>query len=253
MNRKRIILTGALGRMGRELVRLISLSEDCALVGALERPWAPDMGKDIGDLVLGKAMGVRVADDLGSAAEAADVLLDFSQADATAGFMRQAAEHGLAVVSGVTGLKESAEAEMARASAKVPILWSSNMALGVNLLLTLAKLMPPVLGKDFDMEIVEIHHRHKKDAPSGTALSLARALGSEARPVPMHSLRMGEAVGEHQIHFVSPLEEIRITHRALSRGAFAGGALRAALWLCGRPPGRYTMLDVLGLADLMSP
>ncbi len=249
-----LAVSGAAGRMGTELRRLIAASEDLHLSGALEHPDYVPQG-DEGDIVT----------DVSQALEGARVLVDFSLAPATPPLFRAAADRGVAVVSGTTGLGEAELAALQEAAARVPTVWAPNMSLGVNLLFALAERVSRALPLDYDAEIVELHHKHKRDAPSGTALGLLRALRAgrpdgtdrfgrhgdlEPRPegeIGVHAIRGGEVVGEHHVHLLGPYERLTLSHQAQSRSAFAQGALQAARWVVDRPPGRYDMQDVLGL------
>ncbi|MDY0004735.1 MAG: 4-hydroxy-tetrahydrodipicolinate reductase [Polyangia bacterium] len=247
-----IAISGAGGRMGGHLRRLIAEAPDLRLAGALERPGHPEVGR-------------AFTDDPEVALEGAGVLIDFSLPSALLPLLGAAARRGVAIVSGTTGLDKEALAALDEAARKVPVVWSSNMSLGVNLLFALVEQVARALPLSYDAEIVELHHRHKRDAPSGTALGLLRALragrpeGGDSfgrkgelaeRPlgeVGVHALRGGEVVGEHQVHLLGPYERLELTHRAQSREAFAQGALQAARWVAGRSAGRYDMRDVLGL------
>ncbi len=194
---------------------------------------------------------LEVLDDPGAAMKRADVYIDFSSASATRAAALAAAAHRVAAVIGTTALDAEARRVLADLAARAPVCATPNFSLGVNLILQLAERAARSLGADYDLGVVEIHHRAKKDAPSGTALALADALargGTASAPIGMASLRGGAVVGEHTAHFLGTHERIEITHRAESRCAFAAGALRAARWLIGRPPGNYSMADVLGLA-----
>lgn len=260
MHPTRIAVSGSMGRMGREIIRMALDRSEYHITGGLENRSHPCLGEDLGMLVVGRRLGVNLESDPKTVMENAQVLVDFSHAKALPDLLKAAASLGVAVVSGVTGLDHESEQALDHASKTVPVLWSSNMSVGVNLLLELMKRIPEVLGEEFDMEIVELHHRHKKDAPSGTSLALAKTVPgrkiqigrnneSPARvgnEIVIHSLRLGEIVGEHHVHFTGPFEGISLTHRAYQRAVFAQGALRACQWIKGRPPGRYTMAEVLG-------
>lgn len=238
----RVAVTGALGRMGLEVVRLIDAADDLLLSGSWD---------------------ARGGLELGAALTGADVVIDFTSPDGLAQVAAAAADRAIAVVSGTTGLGEPAKAALAAAAARVPVLHAPNMSAGVAVLADLVTAAVRRLGPDFDVEIVEMHHRHKVDAPSGTALRLADAV-LDARPglVPVHgrsgaagprpagelailSLRGGDVVGDHTVVLAGPGERIELTHRASSRETFARGAVRAARWIVGRPAGLYGMADVL--------
>lgn len=261
----RLAIHGAAGRMGRRLTALAGETDGLTLVGALEAAGHPDLGKDAGELAGVGALGVVVGDDLPAGAQ---VAIDFSVPAGARAILAACREAGCALVIGTTGLGEADQKAIDEAGRVIPVLQAANMSLGVNLLLALVGDVAARLGDDYDIEIVEAHHRFKQDAPSGTALALAQAIceatgktiggdvvhgraGSEARrrrgEIGMHALRLGDVVGRHMVHYATLGEEIQIGHIASTRDVFARGALRAAAWLAGRKPGRYTMRDVLGL------
>ena len=236
----RLAVVGASGRMGRAVVRLAH-AEGVEIVCAVG---ATDIGRDVGELAGVGAFGTCIVDGLAALEHArAEVVVDFSSPGATLALAPIAAAAGTAVVSGTTGLGDDARAALDRAATRVPVLWEPNMSLGVHVLTELVRRASTVLA-EWDAEIVETHHRAKVDAPSGTALRLAESTG-RAR-VGMHALRGGDVVGDHAVHFLGGGERIELTHRATSRDVFAHGALRAARWIVGRPPGRYALRDVLG-------
>jgi len=264
----KVAVLGAAGRMGQTLVRCIGRVPALKLAGALEADQCPLLGKDAG-LVAGIAdIGVALTADTRKTFQKADVLIDFSFPSIGARHAVMASDLKKPLVLGTTGLN-AAEAEVVRkASARVPIVWAPNMSLGVNLLFAMVRKVAGILA-DYDIEIIELHHRHKKDAPSGTALRLAesaaaargQALASVAahgrqglvgeRPaaeIGLHAVRGGDIVGDHTVLFAAEGERLELTHRASSRECFAMGALRAAGWAASQPPGLYSMLDVLGLA-----
>jgi len=259
----RIAVAGAAGRMGRLLVRLISSSKEAFLSGALEKSDHEMLGLDTGEMIGTVRNGILLSDDLSSVVKDTDVVIDFSEPDSTSKLLAVSVDHGCAMVSGVTDLDARMEQDFNRAADVIPLLWSSNMSAGVCVLLELSRILATALGDDFDIEITEIHHRHKKDAPSGTALSIARSLGDRKlilgrgpeselrtdREIGIHSIRMGEIIGEHQVMFTSGLESVQLVHRAFDRTVFATGALRTALWIVNQPPGRYTMADVLQISN----
>jgi 4-hydroxy-tetrahydrodipicolinate reductase len=211
---------------------------------------------------------VDQGDDPATAVPAADVVIDFSTHEVTSRVVELCVRHGRALVIGTTGHTPAEKAAIAAGAARIPLVWSANYSTGVNLLFWLTRRAAEILGEGFDREIIELHHRHKKDAPSGTALRLAEILAEVRRQSPeavlrhgrqglvgerppaeigMHALRGGDVVGEHTVLFAAPGERVELTHRASSREPFARGALRAARWVVGRPPGLYDMQDVLGL------
>lgn len=265
----RLVVVGAAGRMGLMLARTVAEAEGCTLAGALERPGSPALGQDMGALAAcPAAAGVAVSDDARALFAAADGVLDFTAPAASVAFASLAAEFGLVHVVGTTGLAEGDFSALRSAAARARIVQSGNMSLGVNLVAGLVRQVARALGPDFDVEIVEMHHRMKVDAPSGTALLLGEAaaagrgisLGQHRdagrdghtgarRPgdIGFASLRGGSVVGDHAVIFAGPGERIEIGHRAEDRGLFARGALRAALWAKDQGPGLYGMDDVLGL------
>lgn len=239
----RIAVVGASGRMGRAVVRLAREAGDpiaCAVA-------ATDVGRDVGEIAGIGAIGVRVVDSVAAVADAkADVVIDFSAPAATLALAPIAASANAAIVSGTTALGADARAALDSAAARVPVLWEPNMSLGIHVLSKLVAQAAAALA-DWDCEVVEAHHRAKVDAPSGTALRLAevaaRARGGKA--VATHSLRGGDVVGDHVVHLMGGGERLELGHRATQRDVFAHGALRAARFVAGKPPRRYTLDDVL--------
>jgi 4-hydroxy-tetrahydrodipicolinate reductase len=264
----RIAILGADGRMGRALVRAISQAgPEARLVAASERAGSPALGQDAGTIATGQPLGVAIQAGL-PAPDAADVWIDFTVPAATAANTEAAVAAGASLVIGTTGLGADERAAIERAAKKVPVVFSANFSVGINVMLKLIADAAQTLGPSYDLEIVETHHRAKRDAPSGTALRLAEALaeatgrnlGADARyerhgeigPRPptqigVQTLRGGDVVGDHTVHFMGVGDRLEITHRASSRDTFAAGAVRAALWLAGRPAGLYDMRAVLGL------
>jgi 4-hydroxy-tetrahydrodipicolinate reductase len=264
----RVLVAGASGRMGQTLVRLILQDASLQLVGGTVRPGSAAVGSDLGSSV-GVAVRLHMTDnlELALAEGKPDVVIDFSAPAATVATARVCAEAHIPMVIGTTGFAPDERVEIAGASAKAPIVLAPNMSVGVNVLVAAAKQVAKTLGNAFDVEIVESHHRMKRDAPSGTALQLADAVALElgrtradyrmareghvgARTeseIGIQSLRGGDVVGDHTVFFLGPGERIELTHRATNRDQFALGALRAAKWLVGRAPGLFTMQDVLGL------
>ncbi len=258
----KIALHGASGRMGAALVTLLRHGDD-KIVGAVAARGAPEVGRDLGEVHGLAPMGVLVQDDVGSGILGADVVVDFSHASAVAGLMRQAKRAGVPVVSGTTGLETAATEAMQDASRSIAVLWAPNFSLGIHVLAELVRHAVARLGKDFDVEIVETHHRGKADAPSGTAVRLAKeveAVRADARRVygregmvgartpeqlAVLAVRGGDVVGDHTVHLLGLGERLELTHRATSREVFARGALFAARALIGRPAGRYGLGDVL--------
>jgi 4-hydroxy-tetrahydrodipicolinate reductase len=263
-----IVVTGASGRMGQMLVRLISASGKVRLVGAIVRPGHDWIGKDIGTAMGGAALGVAVEDDPLPAFARANAVVDFTAPAATVVFAGLAAQARCVHVIGTTGLEAGHLEAIAAAARHATIIRAGNMSLGVNLLAKLTRMVAAALDEDFDIEIVEAHHNKKVDAPSGTALMLgeAAALGrgvdlasvsdrgrdgiTGARKrgdIGFSSIRGGDIVGEHDVIFAGAGERVVLRHVATDRALFAKGAIRAALWGQGRKPGEYDMFDVLGL------
>jgi 4-hydroxy-tetrahydrodipicolinate reductase len=257
----KIALPGAAGKMGRMIAQVIRETPDAELVGANERKDSPHLGEEA-------APGVKIGADLDAALARAEVLIDFTAPEATVETAARAAGRGVAMVIGTTGANDAQLGQIRAAAQRIPIVMSANMSLGVNVLFGLLAQAARALGDAYDVEIVELHHRLKKDAPSGTALAMAnvladalgRDLAREARhgragqvgartqkEIGLHAVRGGDIVGEHTAYFCGLGERLEITHKASSRETFARGAVRAALWVCKRPPGLYDMQDVLGL------
>ena len=268
MTKMKIAVTGAAGRMGRELIRAVHGKDECVLAGAIEQQGSLAVGQDAGLLAgLGK-LGVVITDDAIEVFAKAEAVLDFTVPAASVEFAGLAANARIVHVLGTTGLAPEDEAKVEAAARHAVIVRSGNMSLGVNLLSALTRKVAAALDADFDIEIIEMHHRHKVDAPSGTALMLGKA-AAEGRGVDLDkvgvrvrdghtgarrrgdigfaSLRGGSVVGEHSVLFAADGELIELKHRAADRGIFARGAIKAALWGRGKRPGLYSMMDVLGL------
>ena len=268
---QKVVVIGAAGRMGRALVRLLHTKAvpDLQLVGAVDLWDCPEREQDAG-LVAGVGMtGIKITTNLAEIALACDVAIDFSSHQGAAGNATRLAEWGKAVVVGATGLSAEEKQMLAEAAKRIPVVFSPNMSMGVNLLFALVREAAEVLrGKGYDIEILERHHRRKKDAPSGTALGLGEAAAagynldlktasvhgragiSGERPVDQigfHAIRGGDFVGDHTVLFAAEGECVELSHRATSRDTFAIGALRAAVWVADKTPGLYSMQDVLGL------
>jgi 4-hydroxy-tetrahydrodipicolinate reductase len=271
MSDMRLIVAGAGGRMGRTLIHAIAATDGVILSGAVEAASSAVIGRDAGELAGLGRNGVTIATDVGSLLAHADGLVDFTVPAATVAFAEHTARNGCVHVIGTTGLTGENEALIAEAAKRAVIVKSGNMSMGVNLLAALVKRVAKTLDEDFDVEILEMHHNRKIDAPSGTALMLGRA-AAEGRGVDLEqhsvrgrngmtgargagdigfaSLRGGSVVGEHIVVFAGPAERIELTHKAEDRMIFARGALRAALWGRGRKAGLYSMADVLGLSEV---
>ena len=259
-----VAITGAAGRMGQRLVALAKQSGDFEIVGAIERADHEAIARDAGEVAGVGKIGVPVTQDL---APTPQVLIDFTAPASMRHWLKTCRDRGIAMVIGTTGLQASDLATIEQAAADIPVLQAPNMSLGVNLLFKVAAEVAKRLGDDYDIEIVEGHHRFKKDAPSGTAMGLADAIlnatgkkrdalaydrhGDDATrkrgEIGMHALRIGDEVGKHTAYFAALGERLELTHVATNRDTFVHGALRAAKWLAGREPGRYSIADVLGL------
>jgi len=265
----RIAVVGASGRMGLCLIRAAVLADRAALVIAVSRPGSDAVGKDAGELAGIGALGVKVVDDLASVIDQFDVLIDFTRPDASMAFIESCRQAGKKVVIGTTGYSEAQKAVIAEAAKDVAIVLAPNMSVGVNLALKLLEMTAKVMGDYTDIEVIEAHHRHKVDAPSGTALRMgeviADALGRDLKDCAIYgregntgerdrktigfsTIRAGDIVGEHTVMFADEGERVEITHKATSRMTFANGAIRAAVWLKDKPNGLYDMQDVLGLS-----
>src|SRR3954466_11140294 len=270
MSEMRLIVAGAGGRMGRALTRVISDTEGAVLTGALEAPGSELLGKDAGMLAGLAANGVKLSADLWSLSANADGILDFTVPGATIANVAIAAERRIVHVIGTTGLSASDDAVIKSVTSRAIVVKSGNMSLGVNLLAALVKRVAQSLDEGFDIEILEMHHRAKIDAPSGTALLLGEAAASgrkvslaersargrdgitgsrKSGDIGFASLRGGTVTGDHSVIFAGPHERITLSHHAEDRMIFAHGALKAAMWAHGKKPGFYTMADVLGLRD----
>jgi 4-hydroxy-tetrahydrodipicolinate reductase len=255
--------------MGAAIIRLIADSADCQLCGAATERGHRELGADAGLAVTGKSLDVRLTDDAAVAVADCDVAIDFTAAAATDAHVSACLAHGCGLVLGTTGLDTAQMQRLKAAGQRIAIVYGRNMSIGVLVFTELARQAARLLGPDADIEIVETHHRHKADAPSGTALQLgeavAAALGGRLEDLATYdrsagrgprrlgsigfaSLRAGGVVGDHDIHFGLAEEVLTLRHRALDRATFARGALRAARWVAGRAPGLYSMHDVLGLA-----
>jgi 4-hydroxy-tetrahydrodipicolinate reductase len=243
-----IAVVGAAGRMGQALIRAAGDTPGVRVVAATEVAGHAAVGTDAGEVAGVGRLGVLVSADLATALEGVRVVIDFATAEATTGTMAAAAGRGVAAVVGTTALGPAGRAALTAAAARVPIVLAPNMSVGMNLLFALLPQAARVLGDGFDVGVTEIHHRAKRDAPSGTALRLCEVLrDAVGHDVPAVSLRGGSVVGDHTAFFLGPGERLEITHHAESREPFARGALRAALWVARQAPGLYDMQDVLGL------
>lgn len=237
-------INGASGKMGLSLVRIISESKDMRLVAAIDRADNPSIGKDVGIMAgLGKPLGVRLS---GGMTQRADVIIDFSQPAGTIKILKECLKYKTALLIGTTGLSPAQNNQIRRAGKKIACLISPNMSIGANLLFKVAPQIAAILGREYDIEIVEAHHRFKKDAPSGTAIRLADAITATThKKIPTHSLRIGDVVGDHTAVFSALGERIELTHRVHTRDIFSRGALKVARFLAKARPGFYTMADAI--------
>ncbi|UCD35525.1 MAG: 4-hydroxy-tetrahydrodipicolinate reductase [Nitrospiraceae bacterium] len=263
-----IIVSGATGRMGSRIIALSRESGDITLVGALERTEHVSLGSDIGEVIGIGAAGVVVSDSAGALRDRGDVLIDFSNPSATIACLKALSDRPMPVVIGTTGFSKDEVEYIGLYAQKTPCVFAPNMSVGVNLLLKVLEDIARVTGNDYDIEIVEAHHRLKKDAPSGTAMKMAQVLAAAlnrnleetavyarrgligertSHEIGIQTVRAGDIVGEHTVLFGGLGERIEITHKASSRDTFARGALKAARWVYKQTPGLYDMQDVLGL------
>jgi len=261
----KLVVIGAAGRMGKRILFLAGESDEFDVVGAIEREGHPDIGKDAGLVAGAGAMNVELSSTYPAGA---DVAIDFSQAIAADKTVDYCCEKGVGLVLGTTGLSDKQREKIRNASEKVPVLYATNMSVGMNVLFSLVGKVATMLGEEYDVEIIEQHHRFKKDAPSGTALTLAenicKATGRdlaeslvqgrsgkdaarEKGTIGVHAIRAGDITGVHSVIFGTLGEKITLNHTAHSRDTFARGALRAAKWLVGKKPALYSMADVLGM------
>ena len=259
-----VAITGVAGRMGRRIAALAIESEQFDVAAALEAPGHDAVGRDVGELAGVGTFGLAVTTDLD---DDVDVMIDFSLPEGTMRFLPACRERGIALVTGTTGLTASQQAEIADTASRIAIVQAPNFSVGINVLLKAVAMVARALGEAYDVEVAETHHRFKKDAPSGTAIALARSIcGATGRDygevavlgrggqcprrpgeIGMHALRVGDTVGEHSVHFGTLGETVTLGHSAHTRDTFVRGALRAAEWLAGREPGLYDMHDVLDM------
>ena len=261
---------GAGGRMGRMLVEAVQDNPQTTLSAAIERQGSSLVGADAGEVAAIGRLEVQIVDDLAAVINNIDVLIDFSLPDATEQNMQVCAKHKVAMVIGTTGFNEQQEQVLSEASKKIAIVYAGNYSTGVNLSLKLLEMAAKAFGADADVEIIEAHHKHKIDAPSGTAYMMAEAVAQargqnlkdvvnygregqtgerEAGTIGIHAIRGGEIVGDHTVMFIADGEVVEITHRARERMTFAAGAVRASTWIVQQPAGQYNMQDVLGLNE----
>ncbi|MEH6493374.1 4-hydroxy-tetrahydrodipicolinate reductase [Halopseudomonas sp.] len=267
---RRIAVIGAAGRMGKTLIEAIGQAEGASLTAAIERPDSSLVGADAGELAGVGRLGVAISGSLQQVLDDFDVLIDFTHPTTTLLNLDICRTAGKAMVIGTTGFSEAEKAQLADAGKHIPIVFAPNFSVGVNLCLKLLDMAARVMGDEADIEVIEAHHRHKVDAPSGTALRMgevvANALGRDLAKVAVYgregqtgardpntigfaTVRAGDVVGDHTVLFATEGERVEITHKASSRMTFAKGAVRSALWLAGREAGLFDMQDVLALKD----
>ena len=267
----RVAVFGASGKMGRMLIDSVKINPQTTLGAAIDQPGSASIGVDAGVLIGKERCGVTVSDDMGALSALCDVVIDFSGPQGTLALLSHCQREGKAMVIGTTGIDALGQRSIESAARDIPIVFAANYSVGVTLALRLLEAAAKVLGDDFDIEVIEAHHRHKVDAPSGTALAMGKVLASamgrnlddcavygreghigarDRQTIGFETIRGGDIVGEHTVLFVGDGERIEITHKASSRMTFANGAVRAAVWLAQRSgkPGLYTMQDVLQLA-----
>lgn len=264
----RVAIVGASGRMGLSLLKAVAQSGDLSLAVAVARSGSLVLGKDAGELAGIGFSGVKVIDDLASAIKQFDVLIDFTRPDISMDYIEQCRQVGKKLVIGTTGYSDAQKAKIAEAAKDTAIVMAPNMSVGVNLTLKLLEIAAKIMGEYTDIEIIEAHHRHKVDAPSGTALRMGEVIAKtlnrdlkdyavygregitgerDRKTIGFSTIRAGDIVGEHTVMFADEEERVEITHKASSRMTFANGAVRAAVWLADKPNGLYDMQDVLGL------
>lgn len=266
MNQLNTVIAGVSGRMGRALLEAVAMDAGCVLYGALDRSGHASIGQD--SSLFGGRQGVTVTDSLAEVLKGADVLVDFTRPEATLAYLDACRKAKTNLIIGTTGFDANGKAAIEHAAREIGIVFAPNFSVGVNLLMKLAETASRVLNEGYDIEIIEAHHRHKVDAPSGTALGIgqavAGALGRDLKSCAVYgregvtgerkpetigfaTVRGGDIVGDHTLLFAGIGERVELTHKASSRATFAQGALRAAKWLHGKGPGLYDMRDVLGL------
>lgn len=265
----RVAIAGASGRMGLTLIRAVTQSPALSLTVAIDRADSPVMGKDAGEIAGAGTAGIKITDNLAAVIEQFDVLIDFTRPDVTLGYLEICKQSGKKMVIGTTGFSDAQKAQINEAAEATAIMMAPNMSVGVNLSLKLLEMAAKVMGEYTDIEIIEAHHRHKVDAPSGTALRMGEVIAKtlqrdlkdcavygregitgerDRKTIGFSTIRAGDIVGEHTVMFADEGERVEITHKASSRMTFANGAVRAAAWLADKPHGLYDMQDVLGLS-----
>ncbi len=268
MAKIRVAIVGASGRMGQCLVKAASMSENVDLTGVVCRAGSASIGKDAGEIALIGQLGIKITDDLAKIVENFDVVIDFTRPDTSIEYIEICRKSGKKIVIGTTGYTESQKQIITDAARQIPVVLAPNMSVGVNLSLKLLEMTAKVMGDYTDIEVIEAHHRHKIDSPSGTALRMgevvAKTLGRDLKDCAIYgregntgerdrktigfsTIRAGDIVGEHTVMFADEGERVEITHKASSRMTFANGAVKAAIWLNNKPNGLYDMQDVLDL------
>jgi len=268
MNKSRVAIVGVSGRMGQCLVKATKMSDSVVLTAGVSRPESPSVGKDVGELAMMGKLGIPVVSDLSQVADDFDVVIDFTRPEPSVEFIEICRKAGKSIVIGTTGYTEAQKATIADAAKQIPLVLAPNMSVGVNLSFKMLELAAKVMGDYTDIEVIEAHHRHKVDAPSGTAIRMgevvAKVLGRDLKDSAIYgregntgerdrktigfsTIRAGDIVGEHTVMFADQGERVEITHKATSRMTFANGAIRAVCWLKGKQTGLFDMQDVLGL------
>jgi len=264
----RIAITGAAGRMGKTLIEACQQAEGCSVNAAIERPGISLIGTDAGELAGVGTLNVKLVDDVASVVDDFDALIDFTSIDATLNNLEICRIHGKHIIIGTTGFSDQQKQIINDAAEQTAVVFAPNMSVGVNLCLKLLQTAASIFNEDYDIEVVEAHHRHKVDAPSGTALRMGEVIADtlgrdlnecavygreghtgarKSETIGFETIRAGDIVGEHTVMFATEGERVEITHKASSRMTFAKGAVRAAKWLQGKENGLYDMQDVLGL------
>lgn len=267
----KIAITGAAGRMGKTLVTAVQESDGFELCAAIERPGVSAIGMDAGEVAGVGQCGVQIVSDLALVVDQFNLLIDFSTVEATLSNLALCQQAGKKMVIGTTGFEDSQKASVQRSSEDIAIVFAPNMSVGINVTFKLLEIAASIFGDEVDVEVIELHHRHKADAPSGTALRMGEIIAKvlqrdlnkvalfgrhgitgerDVQTIGFESIRAGDAVGEHTVMFAGAGERVEISHKAHSRMNFAKGALRAAVWLKDKDSGLFDMQDVLGIADL---
>lgn len=261
-------IIGASGRMGQSIASILASDESIEITGALEVSGHPSVGNTLGDLIGDEKIQVQIKDDIHDACGKSDILIDFTTPESTLSNLKYAGENGKSMVIGTTGFDKSEQVELQELASKIPCVLSPNMSIGVNIVFELSKKVASLIGDTYDIEIIEAHHKNKVDAPSGTALGIARAVAEglnlnledvakyerygkigerKSGEIGIQTIRGGDVVGDHTVMFLGEGERLELTHKASSRDNFSKGVLLAIKWLSGKAPGIYSMKDVLDL------